>query len=562
MKYRKFPKIALPDRTWPDREIEKAPIWCSVDLRDGNQALIKPMDIAKKVRFFNLLVEMGFKEIEIGFPSASETEYAFCRHLIENEMIPDDVTISILTQAREHLIQKSAEALRGAKKVIVHLYNSTSTLQREVVFGKNEDEIVAMALQGVAWVQKYFSDFSGAVQLEYSPESFTQTELPFAARICNEVVDAWDPKGEEKVIINLPATVEVATPNVYADQIEWMCRHLKRREEIVVSVHAHNDRGTAVAATELALMAGADRVEGTLLGNGERTGNVDIVTLALNMYTQGVDPKLKLEDVDTIVEVVEVCNEIKTHPRHPYVGELVYTAFSGSHRDAIKKGMEKRHENGAWRVPYLPIDPADVGRSYASIIRVNSQSGKGGVAWVLKARYGIDLPKAMAPIVAQKVQEVSERKGGVVSEEEIYALFEEHFCNRTGPVALTPERIDLHEERACVRATVTVSGERRLREAEGGGILEAVSRMLKDAGLEFTIVHYSEHALGEGSDAEAIAYIGIDHEGERYFGAGIAHNITYASICALVSACNIAVMHKQTSGTISEKTVAGACEEG
>ncbi len=556
MKYRKFPKITLPDRTWPDREIEKAPIWCSVDLRDGNQALIKPMDIAKKVRFFNLLVGMGFKEIEIGFPSASETEYAFCRHLIENEMIPDDVTISILTQAREHLIRKSAEALRGAKRVIVHLYNSTSTLQREVVFGKNEDEIVAMALQGVGWVQHYFSDFSGEVRLEYSPESFTQTELPFAARICNAVVDAWDPKDEEKVIINLPATVEAATPNVYADQIEWMCRHLKRREQIVVSVHAHNDRGTAVAATELALMAGADRVEGTLLGNGERTGNVDIVTLALNMYTQGVDPKLKLEDVDTIVEVVEACNEIKTHPRHPYVGELVYTAFSGSHQDAIKKGMEKQRKGGTWRVPYLPIDPADVGRSYASIIRVNSQSGKGGVAWVLKARYGLEIPKAMAPAVAQAVQEASERKGGVVSEAEIHTLFQERFCNRTGPVALRPERIDLHGARAHVRATVTVSEHRHVMESEGGGVLEAVSHMLNDAGLEFTVVHYSEHALGKGSDAEAIAYIGIAYHGVHFYGAGRASNITYASIRALVSACNIAVSKKRGSGTIFEKAVA------
>ncbi len=540
MKYTKFKKVNLPDRTWPDREIEKAPVWCSVDLRDGNQALINPMDIEKKVRFFNLLVQMGFKEIEIGFPSASDTEYAFCRYLIEEGLIPDDVTISILTQAREHLIAKSAEALEGAKNVIVHLYNSTSTMQREVVFQKSQEEIIEIALQGVAWVKQYFADFEGSVRLEYSPESFTQTELDFAARICNAVVDAWDPKADEKVIINLPSTVESATPNVYADQIEWMCRHLARREQILVSLHAHNDRGTAVAATELALMAGADRVEGTLLGNGERTGNVDIITLALNMYTQGVDPRLDLSDVDKIIEVVEYCNEIKTHPRHPYVGSLVYTAFSGSHQDAIKKGMEKQKEGERWYVPYLPIDPKDVGRSYESIIRVNSQSGKGGVSYILESAYGFKIPKAMQPYVGRAVQKVSDAKGGVLSEQEIFTIFAESFLNIAKPYALDSVKIEIKNHQAHLEGLLKTKNGEETVSATGGGVIEALSRILKNKTGNFEIVSYHEHALSRGSDARAAAYFAIRKEGKTYWGAGEAENITYASINALLSACNIA----------------------
>ena len=541
MKYRKFKKINLPDRTWPDREITKAPVWCSVDLRDGNQALINPMDIEKKVRFFNLLVQMGFKEIEIGFPSASDTEYAFCRYLIENDMIPEDVTISILTQAREHLIARSAEALEGAKSVIVHLYNSTSTMQREIVFQKSQQEIIDIALQGVAWVKQYFKDFDGNVRLEYSPESFTQTELEFAADICNAVVDAWNPQKEEKVIINLPSTVESATPNIYADQIEWMCRNLKRREQILVSLHAHNDRGTAVAATELALMAGADRVEGTLLGNGERTGNVDIVTLALNMYTQGVDPQLDLSDVDKIIEVVEYCNEIKTHPRHPYVGSLVYTAFSGSHQDAIKKGMEQQKAKESWEVPYLPIDPKDVGRSYESIIRVNSQSGKGGVSYILESAYGYKIPKAMQPYVGRAVQQLSDEKGGVLSEAEIFGIFEKEFLNIDKPLYLENMKIEIENHEAKVSARLVDKKGAHAVHATGGGVIEAVSSILKERAGEFEIISYHEHALSRGSDAKAAAYFSIRKGGKTYWGAGEGENITYASIYALLSACNIAL---------------------
>ncbi len=545
MKYQKFKKIDLPDRKWPEREITEAPVWCSVDLRDGNQALINPMDIEKKVRFFNLLVQMGFKEIEIGFPSASDTEFAFCRYLIEEGLIPDDVTISILTQAREHLIARSAEALEGAKSVIVHLYNSTSAMQREIVFAKSQQEIIDIALQGVAWVKRYFENFDGRVRLEYSPESFTQTELDFAAEICNAVVDAWNPAEEEKVIINLPSTVESATPNIYADQIEWMCRHLKRREQILVSLHAHNDRGTAVAATELALMAGADRVEGTLLGNGERTGNVDIVTLGLNMYTQSVDPKLDFSDVDKILEVVEQCNEIKTHPRHPYVGLLVYTAFSGSHQDAIKKGMARQKEDAKWYVPYLPIDPKDVGRSYESIIRVNSQSGKGGVSYILESVYGYKIPKMMQPAVASAVQKVSDAKGGVLSEEEIFEIFAREFLNRDAPLKLEDMHITIADHEAALRAVLHRDNAFHEVSGKGSGVIDALSRILHKEGIDFDVVLYQEHALSRGSDAGAAAYFGIKRAGKTWFGAGSGENITYASVNALISACNVVLRGKR-----------------
>ncbi len=547
MKYKKFEKIELADRKWPQNEIQKAPIWCSVDLRDGNQALVNPMSLEKKIIFFNLLLELGFKEIEIGFPSASETEYRFCRHLIENEMIPEDVTIGILTQAREHLIKRSAEALQGAKNVIVHLYNSTSTLQREVVFEKSQDEIVKMALKGVDWIKEYFGKFGGLVTLEYSPESFTQTELDFAARICNEVTNRWNPKEGEKVIINLPSTVEVATPNIYADQIEWMCRNLEKREEIVVSVHTHNDRGTAVASTELALMAGADRVEGTLLGNGERTGNVDIVTLALNMFTQGVDPKLKLDNIDRIVEVAEYCNEIKTHPRHPYVGELVYTAFSGSHQDAIKKGMQKQKHMSCWSVPYLPIDPKDVGRDYKSIVRVNSQSGKGGVAFLLSERFGFDIPKEMMPYVAEVMQKESESKEGVLSEEEIYALFFDNFLNIDEPLRLTDLKVAILGKKIEVSAKIDIADEIFKMKIVSSGIIEAISEMVKDSGVEFEIESYFEHSLSKGSDAKAVSYIGIKMDERLFFGVGLAENITYSSVNALISAINIGLSAKKDS---------------
>jgi len=545
MKYQKFNKIDLPNRTWPDAEITKAPVWCSVDLRDGNQALIKPMTLEKKIRFFNLLVEVGFKEIEIGFPSASEVEYEFTRYLIENEMIPDDVTIQVLTQAREHLIQKSAEALRGAKNVIVHLYNPTSTMQREIVYKKSQKEIIEMALNGVTWIKEYFGGFgkenNGSVRFEYSPESFTQTELEYALEISNAVINAWNPQGDEKMVLNLPSTVESGTPNIYADQIEFMSQNIVRRENVLISVHAHNDRGCAVASTELGLMAGADRVEGTLLGNGERTGNVDIVTVGLNMYTQGVDPKLDFSNVDKIVKVVESSNEIKTHIRHPYVGDLVYTAFSGSHQDAIKKGMAIQKEDALWYVPYLPIDPKDVGRSYESIIQINSQSGKGGVAYILSSVFGYKIPKQMEGYVGKIIQEMSDKHDGVVSEKMIGEAFQENFVNREGVYKVENINISIDKDQAQVEGDFIIGEVRHNESQEAQGIIEAVSKVFHVLGVEFEVVEYSEHAITYGTDSEAIAYFGVRVNGEVYYGAGVGRNISYASINALISALNVSV---------------------
>ncbi len=542
MKYQKFNKIALPNRTWPDNEITQAPHWCSVDLRDGNQALVNPMSLEKKVKFFKLLVQMGFKEIEVGFPSASQVEFDFCRHLIEEGLIPDDVSIQILTQAREHLIARSAEALRGAKNVIVHLYNPTSTMQREVVYNKSQEEIIDIALQGVAWIKEQFDDFEGRVRLEYSPESFTQTELDFAVKICDAVVEAWNPQKGEKVIINLPSTVESATSNIYADQIEWMCRHVKRREDVFISVHAHNDRGTAVAATELALMAGADRVEGTLLGNGERTGNVDIITLGLNMYTQGIDPKLDFSDVDKIVSIVEEANEIATHVRHPYVGELVYTAFSGSHQDAIKKGMDRQKEGARWYVPYLPIDPKDVGRDYDAIIRINSQSGKGGMAYILESQYGYKIPKSMQPHIGKVIQEKSESVAGVMREREIKETFESHFVNRQESIMIEDIKIDIKDKEVCVEGDFTIDEATYHDKICSGGIIEAISKVFQNRGLEFEVLEYFEHALSEGSDSKAVAYFSIMIDGKVVYGVGVDDNISFASIKALVSGLNVGKM--------------------
>ena len=541
MKYQKFNKINLPNRTWPDAEIEHAPVWCSVDLRDGNQALIKPMSLEKKIRFFNLLVEVGFKEIEIGFPSASEVEYEFTRYLIENSMIPDDVTIQILTQAREHLIKKSAEALQGAKNVIVHLYNPTSTMQREIVYKKSQKEIIEIALDGVKWIKKYFGGFKGSVRFEYSPESFTQTELSYALEISNAVIEAWNPEGEEKMVLNLPSTVESGTANIYADQIEYMSRNIVRRENVLISVHAHNDRGCAVASTELGLMAGADRVEGTLLGNGERTGNVDIVTVGLNMFTQGVDPKLDFSNVDNIVKVVEASNEIKTHIRHPYVGDLVYTAFSGSHQDAIKKGMAVQKEDSLWYVPYLPIDPKDVGRSYESIIQINSQSGKGGVAYILSSVFGYKIPKQMEPHVGRVIQKISDKSDGVVSEKMIGETFENYFinCNRKYKIENLEMSIDNRE--TTVNGDFIVNENMSHETKTAQGIIEAVSGIFEHLGVKFEVVDYSEHTLSYGKDADAVAYFGVKVDNEVFYGAGRGQNISHASVNALVSALNISV---------------------
>ncbi len=430
-KYRPYPQVDLPNREWPSKVIEKAPIWCSVDLRDGNQALITPMNLDQKLELYKLLIKLGFKNIEVGFPSASKVEFDFLRTLVDQNLIPDDVTVQVLVQAREHLIEKTFKSLKGVKHAIVHLYNSTSVAQRKIVFQKSKEEIIALALEGVDLVKKYEANHDGKISLEYSPESFTGTELEFAAEICNAVTARWGISAERKVIINLPATVEMATPNVYADQIEWMGRHLNNREHILISTHTHNDRGTSVAATELALLAGADRVEGTLLSNGERTGNVDIITLALNMYTQGLDPELDFSDITTVLDVVERCTDMKTHERHPYVGELVYTAFSGSHQDAINKGLayQRTKEDDFWEVPYLPIDPDDLGRNYEGIIRINSQSGKGGIAYVLEDTYGYSLPKKMHPEIGKIVQDVTDKQGRELEIEEIFDIFKQSYLN-------------------------------------------------------------------------------------------------------------------------------------
>ncbi|MCV6607953.1 MAG: 2-isopropylmalate synthase [Campylobacterales bacterium] len=540
-KYKPFKKIDLKKRTWPDNEISQAPNWCSVDLRDGNQALIKPMDMAKKLEFFDLLVKIGFKTIEIGFPSASKVEFDFTRRLIEENRIPDDVTIQVLVQAREHLIEKTRDALRGAKNVVVHMYNSTSTMQREMVFQKSQDEIITIAKDGAKLVRSYFEDFEGNLNLEYSPESFTQTELDFAVKICQAVGKEWKGLSKNKIILNLPATVEVATPNIYADQIEWFINNIENREDYLISLHAHNDRGTAVAATELALMAGADRVEGTLLGNGERTGNVDIMTVALNMFTQGIDPQLDFSQINEVARIVEKCTEIDTHIRHPYVGKMVYTAFSGSHQDAINKGMAHRavKENSLWEVPYLPIDPSDVGRAYEDLIRINSQSGKGGVAFILEQKFNYEIPKKMHPIVGEVIQNIADIKGDVLNNDEILEAFEKHFLVK--PETFQPMKVtsntDAITKETTVEAEISYRGQTYKESKKGGGPIEAMSSIISNIiNTEFDVIDYHEHSLNIGTDAYAVAYIGIQTEKGIVFGVGKERNITLASINALLNA--------------------------
>ncbi len=544
-KYRPYPKIDLPDRTWPDNTIDRAPIWCSVDLRDGNQALVTPMNLDQKLELYNLLLNIGFKHIEVGFPSASKVEYDFLRTLVERDLIPDDVTVQVLVQAREHLIDRTFESLRGVKKAIVHLYNSTSVAQRKIVFKKEQDEIVDLALAGVDMIRAREKDHDGEIMLEYSPESFTGTELDFAARICNAVTERWGIGEKRPVIINLPATVEMATPNIYADQIEWMGRHLQQREHVFISTHTHNDRGTSVAATELALLAGADRVEGTLLSNGERTGNVDIITLALNMYTQGVDPELDFSDVNEVLDVVERCTAIPTHVRHPYVGELVYTAFSGSHQDAINKGFayQRAKEDPFWEVPYLPIDPADVGRTYESIIRINSQSGKGGVAYILEDKFGYQLPKKMHTEIGRIVQAVTDREGRELTPEEILEIFEETYFRP--PVHLEFVDMAIKSETAkdgvvdC-RLTYRYNGREITAESQGNGPIDACRNAMKrDYPHPFVLRSYAEHSCGERSSAKAVAYIEIETENfETFFGVGKDTDITLAGVKAMFSALN------------------------
>jgi len=546
-KYRPYPKIDLPNREWPNNTITKTPKWCSVDLRDGNQALINPMDMNKKLELFTLLLKLGFKEIEVGFPSASKVEFDFLRRLVDDKLIPDDVTIQVLVQAREHLISKTFEALKGVKKATIHLYNSTSSAQRKMVFGKSKEEIIALAIEGVDLVKEFEAKHDGEIFLEYSPESFTGTELEFACDISNAVTQRWGISDTRKVIINLPATVEMSTPNIYADQIEWMSKHLDNRKNIIISTHTHNDRGTSIAATELALLAGADRVEGTLLSNGERTGNVDIITLALNMLTQGINPELNFSDVNEVLEIVERCTEMPTHPRHPYVGELVYTAFSGSHQDAINKGLayQKSSQDAFWEVPYLPIDPKDVGRSYESIIRINSQSGKGGVAYILEKNFGYQLPKAMHPEIGKIVQALTDEEGRELNPSEILDVFNKTYFESNEHISFVDVTVESLKKVSTCTLVYNYKGKEITASRQGNGPIDACKNaLMKDYENEFSINSYSEHSCGEKSSAKAIAYIEIQtKETLSCFGVGIDNDIATASIKAMFSALNRTFSH-------------------
>lgn len=547
-KYKRFETIKLTERTWPNNIITKAPIWCSVDLRDGNQALVNPMTVEEKVEMFNLLLQLGFKEIEIGFPSASQIEYDFLRKLVEDNMIPDDVYVQVLTQARPHLIERTFESIKGIKNVIVHIYNSTSILQRDVVFNMSKDEIKNIAVEGTKLVKEYAKDFNGNLVLEYSPESFTGTEMEYALEICDAVCDTWEASKDKKVIINLPSTVEMDTPNVYADQIEWMCNNFKDRERVIVSVHPHNDRGTGVASAELAMLAGADRVEGTLFGNGERTGNVDILNIAYNMFSQGVNPELNLEDIQKIIEVYEKCCKIPVHIRHPYAGELVFTAFSGSHQDAINKGMNKykEREGQYWEVPYLPIDPSDLGREYEALVRINSQSGKGGVAFVMDKYFGYKMPKAMHKEFADVIQKISEKKGEIAPQI-IMDKFKEEYLEINEPFKFVKSTVSDVENQSdsTIDTRIKVVFEYKNKEYEvegiGNGPLDSLKQALVNAKFVDTcILDYEEHSLGKGSQAMAASYVKMvrNDTKEETFGVGVNSNITLASIKAVFSAIN------------------------
>jgi len=544
-KYRPFPPIAKPARRWPDRVIERAPEWCSVDLRDGNQALIEPMNPEQKLEMFQLLVDVGFKQIEVGFPAASQPDFDFVRQLIEQDLVPDDVTIQVLTQAREPLIARSFAALKGARRAIVHLYNSTSTVQREQVFRMSRDEIRGIAVQGATWVRDYAARQTDTDwQFQYSPESFTNTELDYAIEVCDAVIAVWQPVTRNKIIINLPATVEVATPNVYADQIETVCERISHRDQVTISLHTHNDRGCGVAAAELGVMAGADRIEGTLLGNGERTGNMDIVTMAMNIYSQGIDPELDLSDMDRIINVVERCTQLPVHPRHPYAGELVFAAFSGSHQDAINKCLavdaREREINGPdshWRVAYLPVDPRDVGRNYQEVIRINSQSGKGGVAYVLEQDYGLILPRWLQVDFSPHVQRRAEASESEVSAAEIRRIFDATYLDVDA--AMTVESYQAARARGTDRlSAVLVSGERRIEIAsDGKGILDAfVGALNARLDSRLVIVDYSEHTLGDNEQSEAMAYVQLNIGGQRVCGAGCSEDIVGASLRAVLNA--------------------------
>jgi 2-isopropylmalate synthase len=547
-KYTPFPPVALPDRQWPDRVHTRAPIWCSVDLRDGNQALAQPMSVEEKLEFFALLVAVGFKQIEVGFPSASQIEFDFCRRLIEENRVPDDVSLQILCQCREDLIVRSLEALRGAKNIIFHLYNSTSPKQRAYVFGATREDIKGIAVRGVSWLKQHMGPLvaEGArIRLEYSPESFTSTELDFALEICEAVTDVWQPTSGNKIILNLPATVEYATPNVHADQIEWMCRHLTRRALTEVSLHTHNDRGTGVAATELALLAGADRVEGTLFGNGERTGNLDVVTVALNLHTHGIETGLDFSNLMHIREVYERCTRMEVPPRQPYAGDLVFTAFSGSHQDAIKKSWPHQKPGRPWDVIYIPIDPADLGRTYKAIIRINSQSGKGGVAYILETEFGYQLPKLMHKEIGKIVNDLADREGKELAPAEILAAFQREYLEQpAAPVALRAFRTTERGERVSCEAALTVRGDEVSLTGQGNGPIDAFMRGLVATGRvpACDVQSYNEHSLGGGAEARAVSYIQLKFaDGRSLFGAGVDTNIEVASIRAIVSALNRAL---------------------
>ncbi len=544
-KYQPYPTMAMADRTWPNKIIDKAPLWCSVDLRDGNQALETPMGLDQKLAFFDFLVKMGFKEIEIGFPAASETEYEFTRALIDQKLIPDDVTIQVLTQSRGHIIKKTFEALEGAKNAVVHLYNSTSTLQRDVVFGNSQSETVDLAVYGAKLIKDLAKNYPDTnFTFEYSPESFTGTEMNFAAEICNAVTEIWQPTPNNKIIFNLPATVEMSTPNVYADQIEYMCRNLKNRESIIVSLHTHNDRGTAVAAAELGLMAGADRIEGTLFGNGERTGNSDILTLAMNMYTQGIDPELDFSHIDDIIEIYERSTRMPVPQRHPYAGDLVYTAFSGSHQDAIRKGMERmKSAPQYWGVPYLPMDPMDVGRTYDPIIRINSQSGKGGVTFILEQNYSLFMPKSFQKDAGAVITQVSDEMQCELSPETIYDIFKKEYVDIRTPVRLVQyrtETVDAERDVLAIEAEVIYNEETHFIEGEGNGVVSAFCHAMEDLlNISINIVNYRGHSLDLGTDSRAISYIETkDGTGKRYFGAGTSSSVGRSSLRAVVSTIN------------------------
>ena len=540
-KYRSFPQINLPDRTWPSKVIDKAPIWLSSDLRDGNQSLIEPMDAKKKMRFFKTLVAVGLKEIEVGFPSASQTDFDFVRELIEGGHIPDDVTIQVLTQARQDLIERTFESLKGAKQAIVHYYNATAPSFRKIVFKQDKAGVKQIAIEA-GKIIKGLADANPQTdwRFEYSPEVFSSTETEFAVEVCNAVIEVFQPTPAKPLILNLPATIEAATPNIYADQIEFFCRHIDKRDSVLVSLHTHNDRGTGVAATELGLMAGADRVEGCLFGNGERTGNVDLVTVALNMYTQGVDPQLDFSDIDAVRKVVEECNQLPVHPRHPYVGDLVHTAFSGSHQDAIRKGFAVQKADAVWEVPYLPIDPADIGRDYEAVIRVNSQSGKGGITYLLEQEYGISLPRRMQIEFSQVVQKEMDRLGLEMTAQQIHELLEQEYLKAAAPYSLKNHR--LQEENGISQVEVDVSeasGASHRWIGTGNGPLEALVAALP---VRLEVMDYSEHAIGAGSQAKAAAYIEVRLPGGRpLHGMGVDGNLTTASLRALFSALNRAL---------------------